>query len=40
MEYEAKKIDWNANAGRQLDALARALPPHPKLGLTASAIQG
>jgi hypothetical protein len=34
MEYEAKKIDWNANAGRQLDALARALPPHPKLDIT------
>jgi hypothetical protein len=34
MEYEAKKIDWSAKAGRQLDALARALPPHPKLDLT------
>ena len=34
MEYEAKKIDWNANAGRQLDALARALPPHPKFDIT------
>jgi hypothetical protein len=34
MEYEAKRIDWSANAGRQLDALARALPAHPKLDLT------
>jgi hypothetical protein len=34
MEYEAKKLDWNANAGRRLDALARALPPQPRLDLT------
>jgi hypothetical protein len=34
MEFEAKKIDWRANAGRRLDALARALPPRPKLDLT------
>lgn len=34
MELKEKKLDWNANAGRQLDALARALPPHPKLDLT------
>ena len=34
MEYEARKIDWNANAGRRLDALARALPPHPRLDIT------
>lgn len=34
MEYEAKKLDWNANAGRRLDALARALPPRPRLDIT------
>lgn len=34
MESEVKKIDWNANAGRRLDALARALPPHPRLDIT------
>ena len=34
MEYEAKNIDWNASAGKQLDALARALPPHPRLDIT------
>src|ERR1700733_12874283 len=34
MEYEAKNIDWNVSAGRQLDALARALPALPKLDIT------
>ena len=34
MEYEAKNIDWNASAGKQLDALARALPPQPRLDIT------
>jgi hypothetical protein len=34
MESEGKKIDWNANAGRQLDALARALPAQPRLDIT------
>ena len=34
MESEEKKLDWNANAGRQLDALALALPPQPRLDIT------
>lgn len=34
MESAGKKIDWNANAGRQLDALAQALPAQPKLDIT------
>jgi hypothetical protein len=34
MEFEAERIDWSANAGRQLDALARALPPLPRLDMT------
>jgi len=34
MEYGADNLDWNANAGRQLDALARALPPRPGLVIT------
>jgi len=34
MEYGAENLDWNANAGRQLDALARALPPQPGLVIT------
>ena len=34
MEYAAKNLDWNANAGRRLDELARALPPQPRLELT------
>lgn len=34
MEYEAKNLDWNANAGRRLDELARALPHSPRLELT------
>ncbi len=34
MEYEAKNIDWSANAGQRLDALARALPAQPRLDIT------
>jgi hypothetical protein len=34
MEYGAKNLDWNANAGQRLDALARALPPQPRLEIT------
>jgi hypothetical protein len=34
MESEEKKLDWNANAGKQLDLLARSLPPHPRLDIT------
>ena len=34
MEYEAKKLDWNASAGRRLDALAQALPRSPRLEIT------
>jgi hypothetical protein len=34
MEFAVKNIDWNASAGRQLDALARALPPQPRLEIT------
>jgi hypothetical protein len=34
MESQENKIDWTANAGKQLDALAQALPPLPKLDIT------
>jgi hypothetical protein len=34
MEFVAKNLDWNANAGLQLDALACALPSQPKLDIT------
>jgi hypothetical protein len=34
VEYEAKNIDWNASAGQQLDALARALPRQPRFIIT------
>src|SRR6185369_3555625 len=34
MEFGAKNLDWSANAGQQLDALARALPPQPRLDIT------
>lgn len=34
MEFGANNIDWSASAGRQLDALAGALPPHPKQDIT------
>jgi len=34
MEYAAKNLDWNANAGRRLDELACALPRPPRLELT------
>jgi hypothetical protein len=34
VKCEAKNIDWNASAGKQLNALARALPPQPRLDIT------
>jgi hypothetical protein len=34
VEYKAKNIDWNESDGRQLAALARALPSQPRLDIT------